>query len=61
MNVTVLMQKLIAIEQAVGVETNKTIRSMIQDAQECLLELQKDWLELPFKSQTEQKNSRKPN
>jgi len=48
-NVTVLMEKLVDIEQALGKAADFTIRCMILDAQECLLELQKEWLELPCK------------
>lgn len=56
-NVTILMQHLIAIERAVGRETNKTTLNLILDAQECLLGLQREWLALPLKRQMEQKIS----
>ncbi|MGO8759382.1 MAG: hypothetical protein ACLQG3_14780 [Terracidiphilus sp.] len=36
-----LLHKLIAIERAIGVESNKTIREMVEDAQDCLLQMQK--------------------
>ena len=50
-NVTVLMDKLFAIENAIGTASDATIRSMILDAQECLLDLQREWLALPFRLQ----------
>ena len=37
-----LLHKLIAIEQAIGVESNNTIQEMVEDAQECLLKMQKE-------------------
>ena len=59
-NVTVLLDKLVSIEQAIGLATDASIRNMILDAEECLLELQREWLELPFKFQMEQRYSGKP-
>ena len=46
-NVTILMEKLVAIEHALGEEADWTIRRMILDAQDCLVELQRQWLALP--------------
>jgi hypothetical protein len=40
-NTTLLLDKLTQIERAVGVETNITVRLMILEAQDCLLEMQK--------------------
>lgn len=37
-----LLQKLITIEESIGAEPNGTIRNMVQDAQDCLLAMQKE-------------------
>ncbi len=50
-NVTVLMNKLVAIEKAIGKATDAALLSMVLDAQECLLGLQKEWLALPSRLQ----------
>jgi hypothetical protein len=42
---TDLLQKLIAIERSIGSESNSTIREMVQDAQDCLLQMQKEQAE----------------
>jgi hypothetical protein len=42
MNHTILLQKLIAIERAIGVETNNTIRDLVYDAENHLLQMQRD-------------------
>jgi hypothetical protein len=42
MDSTGLMHKLLAIERAIGVESNRTIREMVEDAQDCLLQIQKE-------------------
>ena len=41
-NFTFLMHKLVVIEQSVGIATDASIRSIIFDAEECLLELQRE-------------------
>jgi hypothetical protein len=45
------MGKLVVIEKAIGTFPDATIRSMVLDAQECLLGLQKEWLALPSRPQ----------
>jgi hypothetical protein len=42
---TDLLQKLIAIEKSIGLEPNSAIRGMVQDAQDCLLQMQKEQAE----------------
>ncbi|MGB7266311.1 MAG: hypothetical protein WBC92_12420 [Terracidiphilus sp.] len=42
MNSTVLLKKLLAIEQAIGTATNITIRDLVHEAQACLLEMQRE-------------------
>jgi hypothetical protein len=42
MNYRVLLDKLLRIQRAVGVESNLTVQKMLMDAEECLLELEKE-------------------
>ena len=42
MNSTVLLKKLIAIEKSIGTASNSTIRNLVQEAQDCLLQMQKE-------------------
>jgi hypothetical protein len=42
---TDLLQKLITIERSIGSEPNSAIRGMVQDAQDCLLQMQKEQAE----------------
>jgi len=41
MNTSVLLRKLIELEHAIGVETESTIRHRVLDAQDCLINLQR--------------------
>lgn len=41
-NHTILLQKLIAIERAIGTASNKTIRDMVYDAENHLLQMQRE-------------------
>ena len=45
MNHTILLRKLIAIERAIGVANNNTIRNMVYEAESYLLQLQRDYRE----------------
>jgi hypothetical protein len=45
MNSSVLLQKLLAIEQAVGVATNIALRNLLQDAQDYVLQMQRERVE----------------
>jgi hypothetical protein len=45
------MGQLVAIEQAVGKAADFTIHCMILEAEECLLDLQREWLALPYEIQ----------
>jgi hypothetical protein len=42
MNNTILLQKLIAIEKSIGMADNATIRQLVYEAEDYLLQLQKD-------------------
>jgi hypothetical protein len=42
---TDLLQKLITIERSIGSESDSAIRHMVQDAQDCLLQMQKEQAE----------------
>jgi len=42
MNHTLLLQKLIAIERAIGVASNNTLRNLIYEAESYLLQIQRD-------------------
>lgn len=42
MNPKDLLEKLIKIEQAIGVETNFSVKKMLIEAEECLLQLEKE-------------------
>ncbi len=42
MNNTVLLQKLIAIERSIGMSDNATIRQLVFEAEDCLLEIQRE-------------------
>jgi len=42
MNNTILLQKLIAIEKSIGMADNRTIRQLVYEAEDYLLQLQKD-------------------
>jgi|HubBroStandDraft_1064217.scaffolds.fasta_scaffold713736_1 hypothetical protein len=41
MNTSVLLDKLTMIERSIGVQTNTTLRNLVLDAQDCVLELQR--------------------
>jgi hypothetical protein len=45
MNPTILLQKLIAIELSIGVETNNAIRTSLQHVQDCVLQMQRESVE----------------
>lgn len=45
MNPTILLQKLIAIERAIGVASNNTLRDLVYDAESYLLQMQKEEVE----------------
>lgn len=40
MNSSIILQRLIDIEQSIGVETDSTVRRKVVDAQECLLRME---------------------
>jgi hypothetical protein len=42
MNSTVLLQKLIAIERSIGTADNATLRQLVFEAEDCLLQIQKE-------------------
>ncbi len=42
MNNTILLQKLIAIEKSIGMADNGTLRQLVHEAEDCLLQIQKD-------------------
>jgi hypothetical protein len=42
MNLTVLLQKLITIERSIGSADNALVRSLVYDAQDFLLQMQKE-------------------
>jgi hypothetical protein len=42
MNSTILLQKLIAIERSIGMADNGTIRQLVYDAEDYLLQIQRD-------------------
>jgi hypothetical protein len=58
MNPTILLQKLIAIEMSIGVESNNQIRNALQDAEEILLQMQRESVESLWK-ETRQDSSRR--
>jgi len=45
MNHKDLLEKLLQIERAIGVDTNFTLQKMLMEAQDCLLELEKERVE----------------
>jgi hypothetical protein len=45
MNINILLEKLIEIEQSIGVETNSTLRKQVHDMQDTLLAMQKEMVE----------------
>ena len=45
MNQTILLQKLIAIERAIGVASNNTVRDLVYEAEGYLLQMQKEEVE----------------
>lgn len=45
MNPRILLEKLIDIEQSIGVETDSTLRRKVLDAQDCLLRMQGELVE----------------
>ncbi len=54
MNHTLLLQKLIAIERAIGVASNNTIRNMVYESQSHLLKMQREAVEaLPMRPRSE--------
>ncbi len=42
MNNTILLQKLIAIERSIGAADNGTLRQLVHEAEDCLLQIQKE-------------------
>ncbi len=42
MNQHYLLQKLIAIERSIGTADNRTIRQLVYEAEDCLLQIQND-------------------
>ena len=42
MNNTVLLQKLLLIERSIGVTDNDTLRQLVYEAEDCLLQIQKE-------------------
>ena len=48
MNSTVLLRKLIEIERSIGTASNAAMRGMVQDAEDCLLQMQKETAERFF-------------
>jgi len=42
MNSTALLKKLIVIERSIGMADNAKLRNLVYDAQECLLQMQKE-------------------
>ena len=45
MNSTILLQKLLAIEQSVGLATNSALRTLLHDAQDYVLQMQRERVE----------------
>jgi hypothetical protein len=45
MNHTLLLQKLIAVERAIGVASNNTVRDLVYDAEGYLLQMQREKVE----------------
>jgi hypothetical protein len=53
-NHTLLLQKLIAIERAIGVADNNTVRNMVYESQSHLLQIQREAVEaLPMRARGE--------
>jgi hypothetical protein len=46
-NVTILLQKLIDIEKSIGLETDAMILDKIFDAENCLLQMQREMIDGP--------------
>jgi hypothetical protein len=44
-NTTILLQKLIDIEKSIGKETDRTILDKILDAENCVLDMQRELIE----------------
>lgn len=44
MNFNVLLQKLVDVERSIGVESEIAVRQKVQDAEECLLRLQGEYV-----------------
>lgn len=42
MNNTVLLQKLLVIERSIGATDNDTLRQLLYEAEDCLLQIQKE-------------------
>jgi hypothetical protein len=54
MNHTLLLQKLIAIERAIGVANDNTVRNMVYESQSHLLKMQREAVEaLPMRPRSE--------
>jgi len=54
LNHTLLLQKLIAIERAIGVADNNTVRNMVYESQSHLLQIQREAVEvLPLRPRIE--------
>jgi hypothetical protein len=49
-NVTILLRKLIDIEKSIGKETRATILERVFDAENCLLEMQREMIEMRTES-----------
>jgi hypothetical protein len=59
MTVTTLLHKLIDIEKSIGVEADRIILHKIRDAENCLLELQKETLENRFPTEPKTESMRR--
>jgi hypothetical protein len=44
-NITFLLEKLADIERSIGVESENEVRSRVLEAQDCILQMQKEMLE----------------
>jgi hypothetical protein len=57
--VTILLHKLIEIEKSIGIEADRTILHKIRDAENCLLELQKETLQNRFPTEPKPESMRR--
>lgn len=58
MNHTILLQKLIAIERAIGMASNNTLRNLVYEAEGYLLQMQREEIEA-LSSQPERETGRR--